>query len=425
MWGFAMLSVHKQHGYLSVVAAMLIVFVSMITLTSVYVVGTKTQSANELATSERAFYIAEAGLEYGIYQYKQDNNYSGTTNQSFAEGSFTITTSNQDFNNVTLPSGQVRLISAGSVGNTKRTTEVIIKLDDSRYGWAVGKPNSMAYHFTDSWDATTTDETERMRGVSCVANDDCWAVGDNGAMQHWNGSTWQSYSTITSETLEDVHCKSSDYCAAVGHDGVILIWDGSNWSALSTITSEHLNGVQVIDVNNIWSVGNNGVIIHTTSLGSSIIASPTAGDINGISCPLSNRCFAVGDAGAIIRYDGSNWTSLSSPTSERLYAISCAAENACQVATDNSFFVSFSGGAWTIRSGPFGMEHYRGIHCLTSSNCYAVGKKDFNENVISRWNGSQWLIQQTPYEEELYAVHFSPVQTIKPIIRVKWREVFA
>jgi hypothetical protein len=96
-----------------------------------------------------------------------------------------------------------------------------------------------------------------LKGVSCLAANDCTAVGwyfqnttfDQLTLaEHWNGSAWTVQATPTPKgstvnVLQGVWCSSADFCAAVGDQQnsstladltLVQVWNGTSWTTQSS-----------------------------------------------------------------------------------------------------------------------------------------------------------------------------------------------
>jgi hypothetical protein len=118
----------KQRGFLLIAAVVLIVAAALVLTVMVFLTTTGSISAARHVSSSQALFIAESGLEKGAREFSLNSAYAGETGTSFANGSFTITTSTTDFSGNTLPLGHIRLHSVGqtSGGAASRTLERIV-----------------------------------------------------------------------------------------------------------------------------------------------------------------------------------------------------------------------------------------------------------------------------------------------------------
>ncbi|HEX9034035.1 MAG TPA: hypothetical protein VF834_19510, partial [Streptosporangiaceae bacterium] len=167
-----------------------------------------------------------------------------------------------------------------------------------------------------------------------------------------SGTPWtvvrSSNMTIPGGQLKSVSCSSPDACTAVGthlnRRGINVTlaerWNGSTWQRQSTP---------------------NPAVDTTPTIRPSL---------TGVSCPASNLCLAVGTyqagfpAAIAEEWNGSRWRMLAFP----------------------------------VPAGSFGTTLDQ-VSCTSVSFCEAAGSFEVNGATLplaERWNGSAWLLQQTP-----------------------------
>jgi hypothetical protein len=118
----------RQRGFLLIAAVVLIVAAALVLTVLVFLSTTGNMSAAGHMSAKQALFIAESGIEKGIREWKLNPAYTGETNTPFANGSFTVTTSPNDYSGTTpLPSGRLRFLSVGTVagGVATRTVNAI------------------------------------------------------------------------------------------------------------------------------------------------------------------------------------------------------------------------------------------------------------------------------------------------------------
>jgi len=125
-----------------------------------------------------------------------------------------------------------------------------------------------------------------LRGVSCLARNDCIAVGTSGTgaalAEHWDGSAWTVQATPgpPDGILNGISCTSAANCVAVGNAPVTGIneaalaesWDGTAWTVEATaspVAEEQLNGVSCTSASICTAAG---LHIQTFTHGSSPLA---------------------------------------------------------------------------------------------------------------------------------------------------------
>lgn len=262
-------------------------------------------------------------------------------------------------------------------------------------GWVVGSPGGVASrrplllqwngNAWTAYDSTALNINRILRGVYCVAGNDCWAVGNQGTVAEggatvrplilwWNGATWarRNSSLNINQTLRGVYCVSTNDCWTVGSVSggeLILRWDGAAWNRVGPyagIPDAQLNSIFMIDTDGDgdaddgWAVGNasGGELIirwnGATSTWSRV--GPYAGipdaNLNSVFCTSANDCWAVGNTGTIIRWNGATWSSVASPTTEDLTSIFMITATDGQTVGDNGTILSWNASQWSVAPSP-------------------------------------------------------------------------
>lgn len=276
-----------------------------------------------------------------------------------------------------------------STTNYKQTASVTFPTLEE--GWVSFLDGTIG-HFTGTyWDTPSTLVAGfYAKGFAALSYDDVWAVGDNGAgtvfVKRWNGQSWI---TVTSPTgfskLTDIYCFNDNYCWVTGENSTtqepyLARWNGSSWTAYSvtpapgsqiSIPSFPFSISCFSDDSMCWVVGE----MSTQKGNRSFLASWQPGwttwemsvlktsaltsreDYYDIDCQLTPQpiCFAVGSKNqqdALLIYQNGQW------------------QNAPQASLTQTT--------------------YRGVSCVDSSYCWAVGEKAANQPRFIVWNGVQW-----------------------------------
>ncbi|BAV32703.1 hypothetical protein SCL_0381 [Sulfuricaulis limicola] len=117
-----------QRGFLLIAAVVLIVVAALLLSVTVWFPVVDNQATVRHLGSKQALFIAGSGIERGIRQWSLDNSYAGEGPVSFGEGSFTVTTHDDDFQGAALPATKKRIRSVGQVADTgMRVVEVIAR----------------------------------------------------------------------------------------------------------------------------------------------------------------------------------------------------------------------------------------------------------------------------------------------------------
>lgn len=200
-----------------------------------------------------------------------------------------------------------------------------------RYGNSSGKPAMMAQAQTGSaWTLYNLGipagaSQAELNAVSCTSSSFCMAVGykmvsgdSKPFAMAFNGSTWSDASAIIAgnAAFKGVSCPTSTYCVAVGLTGgnaLAQVWSGGGWVTTSSV---------------VLPSGGSGYVL------------------NSISCTSTTWCLTVGtyvtssgNRAIASRWDGALWYAVPNLT-------------------------------WAAGTSPIA----RGVSCLSSTLCYAVGE---------------------------------------------------
>lgn len=187
-----------------------------------------------------------------------------------------------------------------------------------------------------------------------------------------------------------VSCVSPTFCMAVGSveqagQGTTLaeVYDGSAWSVVPTPN----------------------------------VPGATDNELLGVSCSSPTACTAVGFSQSLgvaqtlaEQWNGTLWSIQPTPlaTASGLAAVSCTSATACTAvggsgsfpdANGSALAESWNGTAWSIeqvpQTGRGSAEALRGVSCVSSTGCTAVGEQyrrghGFFSAVVLRWSGGAW-----------------------------------
>lgn len=136
-----MKTLKRQRGALLIIAVVLIVVIGFLSAVVTSLSVGQVDADQDYARSTEALYLAESGLERGIYQWLQNPSaYTGEGPTALGSGTFTVTVSTTDATGAPLPSNQRRIDSVGQVatagGSAARSTEVIAQIS----GWQINEP---------------------------------------------------------------------------------------------------------------------------------------------------------------------------------------------------------------------------------------------------------------------------------------------
>ena len=293
-----------------------------------------------------------------------------------------------------------------------------------------------------------------LKGVACVATNDCWSVGTSASAaplaEHWNGSAWSSagMSGASGDSFS-VGCAGTSSCWAVGalyadstgyNHSLIEHWNGGSWSRAASPNGGTqpavLNSIACADASHCWAAGwryagatkwgNRAYVEQWNGSKWSIDSTPDVSGtpydyLMGIACVTSTFCVAVGssdgevnpgysDKTLIESWNGSAWRLVSSPNYtpsayDNLYSVTCTSSTSCwavgRVGTskgDQPLIERWNGSAWSIvspASGDATVGRLWSVSCSSSSNCWAVGDASFNA-FFEHWDGSRWTVAGAP-----------------------------
>ena len=108
-----------------VLLLMLIVMITLTSLVGAYLgfVQSSIKSTGAQIADSQIFYLADAGIHYGIYNLKQDPEWTGETNHPLGEGTFTVTLTD-------LGGNDYRLTSTGTADGQSRTVQQDINVSE-------------------------------------------------------------------------------------------------------------------------------------------------------------------------------------------------------------------------------------------------------------------------------------------------------
>ena len=261
-----------------------------------------------------------------------------------------------------------------------------------------------------SWSTVPTPATDPtsftfLNGVSCVGPAFCVAAGqtqvsgnDAPLVERYSGTTWSIMpvpipSGGNGSYFTGISCTGPTFCAAVGvqfpgsfQQNFAEIWNGTAWSITATPDR---------------SATANGSLV-------------------GVSCVSATYCLAVGgdsasgaDEAVVQRWDGASWSMVTDAPSAALHpelsSVSCLSTSFCVAVgasfagTEVPFTELWNGSAWVIADTPViggaVQTLFSTVSCALSTMCEAAGYQDDGSssgNLVEQWNGSAWAVQAAP-----------------------------
>jgi hypothetical protein len=239
-----------------------------------------------------------------------------------------------------------------------------------------------------------------LRGISCVAANDCWAAGHSGDevirtfVEHYDGTLWtivpSPNQSSPTNALYAVTCNSAADCWAVGQFfNTVPATCGENQTVSTESLVEHYDGT-------VWSIVNAPYDPCKYNL------------LDKVACTDGANCWAVGtkstdtamQATLIQHYDGSAWSIVESPNSDPvllnyLYGVTCASPNDCWATGTHDIgnvnyrpmIQHYDGTGWSITDSPTPDTSYRldDVTCVTSNNCWAVSYDNRGHTFIEHY----------------------------------------
>jgi len=282
----------------------------------------------------------------------------------------------------------------------------------------------------------TGTEYDHLRGVSCVAKNQCTSVGDyyNGGNVHFGvverqrGGSWSiapsPHRQVFGDDLEGVSCVAATRCTAVGafinNNGVtqslIESWDGSSWTAIPSSGSGE-SSVSCVSAQSCMAVGS--VLQEWNGSSWSVLPNPagSAGSVRSVSCVATDMCMAVGNV--IEKWNGSSWSVVpGAAPGALLQGVSCVSAQSCMAVgmLEDSNFVpvhtvaeSWDGTTWTLRPTSDGQLHQNalmGVSCDGPTSCTAVGLTSSGQPqaLVEVWDGAAWTLEPTSIDGTLLGV---------------------
>ena len=118
-----------EKGSVLVGVLALLVMLSAFLLVAAHGVVADTDASTRARARTQAFYVAEAGLEYGLAEANADSSWSGlpAPGKDTQEGNFTVAVSRYDESGAALPANQKRLVSTGTFGGATAVTALVVQ----------------------------------------------------------------------------------------------------------------------------------------------------------------------------------------------------------------------------------------------------------------------------------------------------------
>ena len=271
----------KQRGYLILIAIIIITAIAFFASTVVYMYLASTESGTKVLSVERAYYVAQSGIERATYGFLTEN---VACNQ--------INATNSTFTNVSLVDGQFSVVGAtnsaittlaASVNATDMTIPVVSTVGFSaNRGIAVIDQEVVLYTGLDA--NTLLGVIRGTNGTAAVVHSMGTNIVQNtclltsvGIVAGSNGSS--------SATLQRSVARSTGLFI-VGNNGLILRGGSNFWTNVRSGTTANLNDVFMRTTSDGWVVGDvsggQSTILHWNGTNFSRIANPGITNLRGV-----------------------------------------------------------------------------------------------------------------------------------------------
>lgn len=471
---------HNQGGFLLIGAVILIIFIGLIAATMAYFMHTQSQSFLAFQQQSKAISVASTGLDKAKLLisnppsgsnpvFCQDINTDNRLNNiDILGGTFnsSATFHNNTQNPVTLQ-GTLQphhtSISVNSTASLPASGNIMINHEKVHYNGKTatellnaqrGQDGTLAVrhqtgtpiaYFFCEIDVTgdyphNPPHAQATLSLKTGASD-IWVVGRTGSNEpivaRWNGGDWNDRTSAfnASAELQSLGKVNFNNMWIVGNDNnqaAIFEWDGDTWQKRSDSPNSDymINDIACLNHDRCFTVGNsdqNQAQIHeyrndnwsSANTGSGNNQVPTV-DYHALSCvvtvnPNHANCWAVGDAHQgqgnndelSILHFGNNqgrWELDNGNTqgSETLRGIGCIGTDECWAVGDNGTAVHIDQNQFQKSSINTNTLH--SASCLRSGECWAVGDVGV---ILHRTSTSGWSTQTSPTSNDLNNVDCS------------------
>ena len=420
-----MIKLKGQKGFLLITAVILIVIIGFFGGAVVYMIAGSADSSTKNLGAKQSLYLAESGLERGLYALIDNGTACSDINTTFpnpiafGNGEFKITanyykpdpaaslSSAIDSTTTTIP-----LTSAAGYAPQGRVAidgELIDYSDisgNSLTGASRGKSGTAATAHSSgsnviqdlcilqstagvptiaSPTSSHTVEQNLFTGLDEVSR----AAGESGKIYRYDGSSWSQEADLGSNDLYWLTCINMSDCWAVGTSGKIYHYNGSSWSQFQDIGSTSLYGGTCVNADDCWAVGASGRIYHYNGSSWSQNADVGSYTLTEISCTSANDCWATGASGKIYHYNGSSWSQFQDMGSYTIYGLTCVSPSDCWAVGDAGKIYHYNGSSWS-QNTDVGSQTLYEVTCVDPNDCWVVGEW----GRIYHYNGSSWSLNQ-------------------------------
>lgn len=405
-----------QTGSLLIPVIFLVIVVSVIATTIMYLTFNRSTRLYNDAKRVDAYYIAQAGIERATYalltntiadQVSCPNIAANFTSVSFGDGQFSLTSTFYNPTTTTLTaavSNSATVIPVVSTTGYAPKGAVLIDSEVIRYNQLGAAPNCNGYNYCFLGALRGQLNTTIAAHVisSNVQQNECILNAQGGVPTLTNSDATQ---TITAGVQLTANSTGNGWMTGSKHangNETTVHFDGTTWTQIgpnSSIPNVTYNGVYASINNTGWIVGDKQgtvpVILYTNGTNlSTVTLTASKIDLYGVTCVISNDCWITGESAGLLHWDGSSWTqaaTASNVPSVTYRAVDCTNTSNCwavgELDSGTAAIVQWNGTTWSrvVPNSATNQTLY-GVACLAANNCWAVG----DASLIAHWDGTAW-----------------------------------
>jgi hypothetical protein len=438
----------SQAGYLLLICAFMIVAISIISLSAVYMTAGGANATANFYLAEQAFFIADSGIEQasrflltpslvsgvGRFACGDISGNANFTNNAFGAGTFTVTPVGGD-------NTQVNSKLTAAVTSTATTIPVASTTGFAAVGSIQIDQETMNY---ESLTSTSFTNVSRGRSYTLAASHTTgtYAAQYQCLLDSKAGVPNLAAAQATQEIKRGVQLQEGWAAGVVtGNTYVFTHWNNPNelaWTATLVTDATHKNsiiGMTMISNAEGWAVGTitntTFNIVHylnsTWAWQTAPAATCNTQSLSAVAAVSSQEAFAVGNTYlpttcskgnatlTVLRWNGTAWSALSSTTTPKVPAAATTNQNLNDVkmldtsgnGTANlgfavgaaGFILQYNGTAFTKVTSPT-TQALNGVFITSTTEAWAVGAA----GVIIKWNGTSWSSVTSPTTNALNSV---------------------
>lgn len=388
----------KQEGYLLLVSVILIMMIGFIGSVIAYMSAGSSSGTIQLQLADQAFYIAESGLEEASRYYLSKGiacntitNDTDLTNASVGNGKFTVTG--------TLYTGTTTLSSAITSSATTIPVNSTTGFAPSGFLSIEGEAMTYANISGNSFIGVmrgykNTTPASHAINISVTQNQ---CVLDSIA-----GVPSLSSPKAKRELIKNISPQAATTYYAVGDSNgtieTILRYNGTTWVAISPSISGSIDlfDVSLSSATTGWAVGaSNNLYQLSGGSWNLVTTSLSAGIYTALICLSPSNCLTMGNSKKTGVWDGTTWSQTNLPggvpTIPNILGLHCDSSTNCWAVGTNTGTKFFQGTgtplSWTaVSASGLSAFSYNDVFCNSANDCWAVGANA----TFARKSGANW-----------------------------------